>query len=304
MLPLVSPTFHRERGFTAKERANVLGAVYLAAAVCRDDADEIIEWTSSFDLSGNTLPDNEEADAHKIRRIIHKARSWAVEGGTDEWQHPELHPVDYSERTYADDGNSAYVCAMRSMCASADCADDEVHDDDRLQTSYLVDVSRVCKDDDEHVLLYFSDADGAVASAEKCNTVTAIRAPTPIAPVSACANVRMRQYVTLMNFIGMRPLGERQKNAQQAACSDTGKQSSSTAEVDTVWEEDDSPKDVAQNPVVGQHLMNLSEMRPLGERQENAQQAACGDTGYQSSFPPEADEYWGDENDKTFYHVF
>jgi len=189
-----------ERGFTAKERANVLGAVYLAAAVRRDDADEITEWTSSLDLSGDTLPDNEEADAHKIRRIIHKARSWAVEGGTDEWQDAKLHPADDSDRTYADDGNSAHVSAMRSMCASADCADDEVHDDDRLQASYLLDVSRVYDADDEPIVLYFSAAYRAVASAQKCKTVSAIRAPTLIAPVSACSDASMRQYVTLWTW--------------------------------------------------------------------------------------------------------
>jgi len=79
---------------------------------------------------------------------------------------------------------------MRSMCASADCANDELHADDRLQASHLVDVSRVCEDDDEPILLYFSHDDGAVSIAEKCNAVSAIRAHTPIAPVSACYNVR------------------------------------------------------------------------------------------------------------------
>ena len=79
---------------------------------------------------------------------------------------------------------------MRSMCASADCANDEVHADDRLQAWYLVDISRVCEDDEEPILLYFSDAYRAVASADKCNAVTAIRAHTPIAPVCACYNVR------------------------------------------------------------------------------------------------------------------
>ena len=74
---------------------------------------------------------------------------------------------------------------MRSMCASADCANDEVHDDDRLQASYLLDVSRVCEDDDEPMLVYFSDAYRAVASAEQCNAVSAIRAQTPIAPLCA-----------------------------------------------------------------------------------------------------------------------
>jgi len=122
------------------------------------------------------------------------------EGGTDDCRHPKLHTADYTERTYADDGNSAHVSAMRSMCASVDCADDELHADDRLQASYLVDVSRVCEDDDEPILLYFSDAYRAVASAEKCNAVSAIRAPTPIAPVSACSNARMRQYVTLWTW--------------------------------------------------------------------------------------------------------
>ena len=70
---------------------------------------------------------------------------------------------------------------MRSVCASADCANDEVHADDRLQASYLLDVSRVCEDDDEPMLVYFSDAYRAVASAEQCNAVSAIRAHTPIA---------------------------------------------------------------------------------------------------------------------------
>ena len=88
------------------------------------------------------------------------------------------------------ESSNATISAMRSMCASTDCRDDELHADDRLQATYLVDVSRVCEDDDEPILLYFSDAEGAVASTEKCNTVSAIRAPTPIAPVSACSNVR------------------------------------------------------------------------------------------------------------------
>ena len=122
-----------------------------------------------------------------------------MEGGTDEWQQAKLHPADDTDRTYADDGNSAHVSAMRSMCASADCAD-EVHDDDRLQTSYLVDVSRVYDADDEPIVYYFTDAYRAAASANKCKTVSAIRAPTLIAPVSACSNARMRQYVTLWTW--------------------------------------------------------------------------------------------------------
>jgi len=113
-----------ERGFTADERANVIGAVYLAAAVRRDDEDEMTQWTSAFHLSGNRLPDNEEADANHILHIIHEARSWAIEGQTDECQPPKLHRVDSPERTHRDQGSREHVSAMRSLCASADCAND------------------------------------------------------------------------------------------------------------------------------------------------------------------------------------
>jgi len=202
--------------------------------------------------------------------IIHEARSWAMEGRTNECQPPKLHRVHSPERTHGDHGSREHVSAMRCLCARADCADDEPPADDRLHASYAVDVSRVCDADQQVVLLSLSEADGAAASVEKFHKLSTMRARTAIGKGSGGSDARVQRSFTVdvggdwdkddqpvivsykdavksalfvkqsADVSALRSVGDRWKNAKQAACGDA-REKSSTADVDTDWEQDDSP---------------------------------------------------------------
>ena len=68
-----------QRGFSADERANVLAMVYVAAAVRRDAADEIMQYESTFYLEGGRIPGNEATADKNILSILSSARNWALE---------------------------------------------------------------------------------------------------------------------------------------------------------------------------------------------------------------------------------
>jgi len=218
--------------------------------------------TSSYHLAGNRLTDNKEADDRCIMHILREARSWATEGRSDECQPPKLQRSHSPERTHEETSSREHVSEMRSLCARADCANEEVYADDHLPASYAVDVSRVCDADQQAVLLSLSEADGAAASVEKYHKLSAMRARTEIGKETGGCDARVQR--------------------------------SFTVDVGRDWDKDDQPvilsyKDAVKSASFVNQSADVSALRSLPGLHSSSCRPACGNAREQSSFNADVD---------------